>query len=96
MTNERFLELCKQKVWEYERDKTNPLKTNPLLEDIFVVWSCKTLQNSKAFLSVKRAGALYYEFTMNGNDQEIYMDVYKKVEHITLDFEGEKLIRRSK
>lgn len=91
MTNERFIDLCRQKVWEYERGKTDPL-----LEDVFVVWSCKTLQNSKALLSAKPTGALYYEFTMNGNNQEIYMDVYKKVEHIALDFEGKKLARRPK
>lgn len=53
------------------------------LEDVFVVWLCKTLQNDKALLSTTTDGdARYYEVTYNGDKQEVYFDCYDKVENI--------------
>lgn len=91
MSNEQFIELCKQKVYEYEKGNTNAL-----LNEVFVVWSCKTLQNSKALLSAKPRGAYYYELTMNGDKEEIYMDVYTKLEHLDFYFNGKKVDRMRK
>lgn len=59
------------------------------IEDVFVVWFCKTLQNSKALLSAKHKGAFYYEFTYNGDKEEVYMDIYKKVVNIPIDVKEE-------
>jgi hypothetical protein len=47
-------------------------------DEIFVVWSCKTLQNKKALLSATAKGAPYFEITYNGDKDETYVDVYKK------------------
>ena len=52
MKNEEFLRLCKAKVAEYTNshmDKTDGKQI--AVQDVYVVWSCKTLQNSKALLS---------------------------------------------
>lgn len=50
------------------------------LENVFVVWSCKTLQNYKALLSTTVSGdGIYAEYTYNGDKQELYEDVYKKL-----------------
>lgn len=47
--------------------------------DVFTVWSCKTLQNYKALVSTDVAGdTTYFEFTFNGDRQQLYMDVYTK------------------
>ena len=47
--------------------------------DVFTVWSCKTLQNYKALVSTDVAGdTTYFEFTYNGDKQQLYMDVYTK------------------
>ena len=47
--------------------------------DVFTVWSCKTLQNYKALVSTDIAGdTTYFEFTFNGDRQQLYMDVYVK------------------
>lgn len=47
--------------------------------DVFTVWSCKTLQNYKALVSTDIAGdTTYFEFTFNGDRQQLYMDVYIK------------------
>lgn len=51
------------------------------LEDVYVVWFCKTLQNWKALLSTNVRDGMYYEITHNGDKNETYVDVYKKWEN---------------
>lgn len=46
---------------------------------VFTVWSCKTLQNYKALVSTNVTGdTTYFEFTYNGDKQQLYMDAYVK------------------
>lgn len=80
--NERlFVFLCKQEVLEYVRSHYDQ---NIVEEDIYVVWLCKTLQNSKALLSTTLPDGMYYEITYNGDKQEMYVDAYKKVDNYTV------------
>lgn len=51
------------------------------LDDVFVVWWCKTLQNWKALVSTTVPDGMYYEVTYNGDKGETYVDVYKKWEN---------------
>ena len=67
-----FIKQCKNIVANYIKD------VYLSDEDIFVVWSCKTLQNKKALLSTTTKGSPYFEITYNGDKKEIYVDVYKK------------------
>ena len=67
-----FIAECKDVVIDYVGDK------NISNDDVFVVWSCKTLQNKKALLSAAFKGAPYFEITYNGDKDETYVDVYKK------------------
>ena len=47
--------------------------------DVYVVWSCKTLQNNKALLATNVPGdGIYYEATYNGDKKEMYVDRYAK------------------
>ena len=46
--------------------------------DVYIVWYCKTLQNWKALLSTTLSDGMYYEFTLNGDKDEAYLDAYKK------------------
>lgn len=68
-----FIEFSKQQV----KSATN----TESIENIFVVWSCKTLQNKKALLSTIDKGANYFEITYNGDKDEYYMDEYRKVKN---------------
>ena len=64
MSNEVFIEKCKDLVRKYaleHLDKTD--KVESFL--VYVVWSCKTLQNSKALLSTSLLDGMYYECIMN-------------------------------
>ena len=73
-----FISFCEDVVVDYIGDK------NITKDDVFVVWSCKTLQNKKALLSAKYKGAPYFEFTYNGDKNETYVDVYKKEENFVV------------
>ena len=85
MGNEKFLELCKQIVVDYFNshvDKTDQKTITK--DDVFIVWSCKTLQNNKALASTTVSDGMYYEITHNGDKQETYVDAYKKWENFVV------------
>lgn len=78
-------EKAKQIVFNYVKnhiDKTDNI--NFTLDDVYVVWFCKTLQNWKALVSTTLPDGIYYEITYNGNTGETYIDVYKKWENYTV------------
>lgn len=82
MDNQEFIAKCKGIVLEYANehlDVTDSKRINS--DDVFVVWSCKTLQNNKALLSTTLSDGMYYELTYNGDKREIYFDAYKKWEN---------------
>lgn len=79
---EHFQSVCKRKLvdWYNKHCKENHLVMTIDLSNVFVVWSCKTLQNYKALLSTTVSGdGIYAEYTYNGDKQELYEDVYKKL-----------------
>jgi hypothetical protein len=48
------------------------------LEDVYIVWFCKTLQNWKALISTTLPDGMYYEVTYDGDKRMAYVDAYKK------------------
>ncbi len=54
------------------------------VDDVYVTWFCKTLQNWKALLSTNVPDGVYYEVTHNGDKNETYVDVYKKWENFCI------------
>ena len=79
MGNDEFINKCKEIVVDYFNsnvEKTD--KTIITVDDVFIVWSCKTLQNNKALASTTVSDGMYYEITHNGDKKEIYIDAYKK------------------
>ena len=82
MKYNNFEKLCIKKIVEYfneKVDKTDNFKLKE--EDVFIVWSCKTLQNNKALVSTTVSDGMYYELTYNGDKKELYLDAYKKLEN---------------
>lgn len=82
MNEKNFIVLCKQTVAQYANehmDKTDGRKITE--DDVFIVWMCKTLQNSKAMVSTTLYDGMYYELTYNGDKKQLYMDAYKKWEN---------------
>ena len=51
------------------------------IEEVYVVWFSKTLQNWKALVSTTIPDNRYYEITHNGDRGETYVDVYVKLDN---------------
>ena len=82
MGNNEFIRIATQAVIDYFNNRVDKTDNKKLTEaDVFVVWSCKTLQNNKALLSTTVSDGMYYEVTHNGDKKEIYLDAYKKWEN---------------
>lgn len=80
---EYFINLCKYYVKEYYNNKHLSFRPT-ILEDITIVWCCKTIQNKKCILINNQiSDRLFFECTENGDRGEIYMDVYNKVDKET-------------
>lgn len=79
--NDKFIELCKEKVVDYTNTFMNlnsidrPVHIS--IGDVYVVWLNRTLQNNKALLSTTVSNGMYYEVTYNGDKNEMYFDAYK-------------------
>ena len=83
MGMEHFQDVCKKKLVEWYNKSSiihrGPNVIEPIdLSNVFVVWSCKTLQNYKCLVSTAKNDGIYAEYTYNGDKQELYEDVYKK------------------
>ena len=82
MGSKEFLDLCKKEIVKYFNERVEKTDNITISEhDVFVVWSCKVLQNNKALLSTVVSDGMYYECTYNGSKQELYLDAYKKWEN---------------
>ena len=79
MSNDKFLKLCKEIVVKYFNEHADKTDKKQITEDdVFIVWSCKTLQNNKALVSTTVSDGMYYEITHNGDKHETYVDAYKE------------------
>ena len=80
--NDQMMTKAKTIVMNYYNSHfANTDDENITLDDIFVVWFCKTLQNWKAMVSTTVSDGMYYEVTYNGDKDEFYLDAYKKFEN---------------
>lgn len=82
MKNNDFEKLCIKTIVDYFNNRVEITDDMKITEDdVFIVWSCKTLQNNKAMVSTTISDGMYYELTYNGDKKELYLDAYKKWEN---------------
>ena len=82
MDNQKFHDLAIKTVCDYANEHLDKSDNVQITEnDVYIVWSCKTLQNNKALLSTTLHDGMYYELTYNGDKGELYVDAYKKFEN---------------
>lgn len=82
MINKNTMKLIKETVRDYTNehiDKTDKMQIT--VDDVYVVWFCKTLQNWKVLASTTVPDGMYYELTYNGDKDKMYLDAYKKFEN---------------
>lgn len=60
MDSYKFQKSCKEWLIKYYRENFNK---NLDIKDIYVVWSCKTLQNNKILMSTNLLDGIYVEAT---------------------------------
>ena len=88
-----FEKVCKNAIINYYKENseiTDNVELN--IQNVYVVWLCKTLQNMKALLSTTLYDGMYFECTYNGDKNELYLDAYKKWKNIKIekkDFDSE-------
>lgn len=86
MPTDLFLKHAVNAVVDYFNGNVDATDKNGKItaENVFVVWSCKTLQNNKALLSTTVPDGMYYEITYNGDKDDMYIDAYKKWMNYTI------------
>lgn len=79
-------QTARKKVYDYVNANLEKTDTHVefTLDDVYVVWFSKTLQNWKALLSTTLPDGMYYEVTYNGDKKETYIDAYKKFDNVRL------------
>lgn len=90
MTDVKFFEFGKNVVRDYVINHLDKSDSTPDF-DVYIVWYCKTLQNWKALLSTTLSDGMYYEFTLNGDKDEAYLDAYKKWDNNCIKIPAEYL-----
>lgn len=77
-----YQKIARKIVLDYANehiDKTDNMHIT--LDNVYLVWFSKTLQNWKALVSTDLPDGMYYEITFNGDKNEVYLDAYKKFEN---------------
>ena len=92
MGNKKFVELAKKAVVDYYNENGNKITA----DEVYVVWLCKTLQNNKALLSTNVSDSKYCEVTLNGDKEEMYLDVYKKEKNICISLKEDEVEQADK
>lgn len=90
--DESYMDKARRLVFEYIKahlEKTDKHVTFSL-DETYIVWFSKTLQNWKALLSTTLPDGMYYEVTYNGEKRETYIDAYKKFDNIRVPDKGNK------
>ena len=78
-------EKARKIVMDYFNEHVEKTDNNKItMDDVYVVWYSKTLQNWKAMVSTTVSDGMYYEVTHNGDKNETYLDAYKKWENKTI------------
>lgn len=81
-----FQDEARELVYNYVKSKLEKTDTHITfgLDEVYTVWSVKVLQNWKVLISTTLPDGMYYEVTHNGNDDETYIDAYKKFDNVCI------------
>lgn len=80
---DKFLRTAKETVVSnYNAHRDTERSPELSVEGVVIVWFSKTLGNWKAILSSPIVRGLLWEVTFNGHKNELYVDVYKKLNNV--------------
>lgn len=93
MNEQTFSNVCKATIANYFNSHVGKTDKKIItVDDVYMVWFCKTLQNTKGLFSTTVSDGMYYEMTYNGDKNELYFDAYKKWENMKIDIAPDGLI----
>lgn len=78
-----YLSKARHIVKDYVNSKQDPTALVHI-NDVYIVWCSKTLQNWKCLVGTNLKDGLYYEVTHNGDVHETYLDVYAKLHNVVI------------
>lgn len=81
--NDVRLKMAKAAVVAWYNEHNAPATIG--MEDVYIVWFCKTLRNWKALAGTHHGDGMYYEITFDGNNDLVYFDAYKKWQNVQMD-----------
>jgi predicted transcriptional regulator of viral defense system len=81
-----FQERAKMLAYQFVREHLEKTDEHVSfsIEDVYIVWFAKALQNWKALVSTTLPDGMYYEVTHNGDEKVTYLDAYKKFQNVTI------------
>jgi hypothetical protein len=83
-----YPDIAKQLVLDYhiahQTDLFGWVEDQLKIDDVYVVWFCKTLQNWKALVSTTAQDSTYYEVTYDGDKKQTYVDKYVKQDNLVV------------
>ena len=87
----QFVEKAKKIIVDYVN---NRLCRTPKIstDDVFIVWLTKVLGNNKAFASTVLTDGMCYEITYNGNEDEFYLNAFRKTENVCFSHTKEETV----
>lgn len=81
--NDVRLKMAKAAVVAWYNEHNAPARIS--MEDVYIVWFSKTLQNWKALAGTHHGDGMYYEITFDGDKDCAYVDAYKKWQNVKMD-----------
>ena len=85
--NDVRLKMAKAAVVAWYNEHNAPARIT--MEDVYIVWFSKVLQNWKALAGTHHGDGMYYEITFDGDKDCAYVDAYKKWQNVQMT--GSKL-----
>lgn len=81
-----MLDKAREIVFNYIKPRLEKTDTHITfaLDEVYIVWSVKVLQNWKFLISTTLPDGMYYEVTYNGDADEFYLDAYKKFDNVLI------------
>jgi hypothetical protein len=82
---DRFQMMAKKVVVKNFNEHRNPERSPELTMDgVHIVWFTKVLGNWKAIVASPLTRGLLWEVSYNGVKDEIYLDIYKKLNNVRI------------
>ena len=83
MTSRNFELMCKEALIKALKENYGEELE---VDELHIVWFCKSLQNFKCTIIDLRPNQRYYECSLNGDKNELYVDIYEKKHNIAIKY----------